>query len=390
MVSGEKRRLFYYAYVIVLVLVAIFLFASSLQDIIIGDKYQLIFLFLLCLYCQFNVIPLDESSSSYQSLSSAVVFPILFLQGVGLAMVVFVLVALISGLARKQKLNELAFNASQITIITWISGQLYQKFGGTFGSSIHLDDFPRMLLALISFVVINISLVKIKRNLVYQISWKEFTELIRLPVLVNYFMISFIGIVYTLFVVAWGNWGALIFACLIIGMRELLSFGGKLAIERRKREKAEEELLIDPKTQVYNFRFLTNWLNDRSKIKTALLFIDIDDFKNFNDYFGHEKGDEVLKLVAKEITNSVRKEDKVIRFGGEEFIVILPRLNSEQACLIARRIQENIAKLSITVSIGISCYPETANDKHELLRLADIAMYRAKTSGKNQVVCSPV
>jgi diguanylate cyclase (GGDEF)-like protein len=129
----------------------------------------------------------------------------------------------------------------------------------------------------------------------------------------------------------------------------------------------------------------------RSKIPLALLMIDLDDFKNVNDRYGHQKGDEVLSTVGKIILDSVRKMDIACRYGGEELTVIMPDTNQSSAYIIAERIRDKISKhdfngFKITASIGISIYKESKGEMTDLVYLADKALYIAKKNGKNRVV----
>lgn len=130
----------------------------------------------------------------------------------------------------------------------------------------------------------------------------------------------------------------------------------------------------------------------RYNVKFAIIFLDIDNFKLINDNFGHAKGDELLKLSAKKILSQLRQEDFVARLGGDEFAIILMNLTSYQnAGKIAESIRDIFQQplqidgsfLDVTVSIGIACYPIAGDTVEMLTKNADIAMYRAKASGKN-------
>ncbi|MFN3412004.1 MAG: GGDEF domain-containing protein, partial [Exilispira sp.] len=132
-------------------------------------------------------------------------------------------------------------------------------------------------------------------------------------------------------------------------------------------------------------------INKKSTI-FAILMIDIDNFKKVNDNFGHQKGDIVLSKVAQTIKNSLRNIDIVGRYGGEEFTVCLMDTSMDNATIVAERIRTNIENLEffdsnikITVSIGLSFFPEDGMVIDELINKADIAMYRAKNKGKNRV-----
>ena len=132
---------------------------------------------------------------------------------------------------------------------------------------------------------------------------------------------------------------------------------------------------------------------DRNKEKVALLFVDLDYFKQINDSFGHEAGDHVLLQVAKRLEACVRGEDTVARFAGDEFILLLSGLNfmidvNVVAAKIAVEITKSIAyksfSLNISASIGVAVYPDDATTGEMLLKAADVAMYHAKNRGRNR------
>ncbi|MDW7652307.1 MAG: diguanylate cyclase [Bacillota bacterium] len=132
---------------------------------------------------------------------------------------------------------------------------------------------------------------------------------------------------------------------------------------------------------------------DRYGRTLGVLMIDIDNFKEINDTFGHLPGDEILVALAELIRQNVRDIDICIRYGGEEFLVILPETNLEGTVAVAEKIRRIVEeksfkagseKLRITVSIGIAVYPQHAAEKNELIRLADEALYRAKQAGRNR------
>lgn len=131
----------------------------------------------------------------------------------------------------------------------------------------------------------------------------------------------------------------------------------------------------------------------------SLIMIDIDDFKKYNDAFGHQAGDRFLKEISKLLRDYSRKMDWVCRYGGEEFTVILPASNKKEASIIAERLRETIEKhpfiheekmpqKKITVSIGIASFPEDGSSNSELISSADKFLFKAKQQGKNQVYCN--
>jgi diguanylate cyclase (GGDEF)-like protein len=124
--------------------------------------------------------------------------------------------------------------------------------------------------------------------------------------------------------------------------------------------------------------------------------LDLDHFKNFNDTYGHDAGDTVLREAASFLVKSVRAEDIVCRFGGEEFVVILPMADLKASQARAERIRSKLRELTvlhqgqslgmITVSVGVAALPENGTSHKELLEAADAALYRAKKEGRDRVV----
>lgn len=163
----------------------------------------------------------------------------------------------------------------------------------------------------------------------------------------------------------------------------------------------ESAALYDVLTGLPNRRLFFETLSQalaqarRSRQLASVLFLDLDGFKDVNDRFGHEAGDEVLCVVAKRLKETVRKSDFVARLGGDEFTLILSTMQERnEARLVAEKIIENTRpcvrlrsgyEVTVSVSIGISLYPEDAEDADGLLASADSAMFDAKRAGKNRV-----
>ena len=133
------------------------------------------------------------------------------------------------------------------------------------------------------------------------------------------------------------------------------------------------------------------------KNELSLLMIDIDWFSKYNDLHGAEKGDALLKRVVHILTSNTRAYERIYRYGGEEFVILMPDTDKEKALSVARRLQKTIEQAqfegekesqpngTITVSIGIANYPSDANHRDKLIDSANSALYRAKESGRNQV-----
>lgn len=153
-------------------------------------------------------------------------------------------------------------------------------------------------------------------------------------------------------------------------------------------------VFIDPLTEVNNRTYLTMLNLKMQKIKTEFcaLMIDIDNFKNINDTYGHAVGDKVLKELAKTIRENIRGHDEIIRYGGEEFVVILYRCNTDYAIKIAEKLRQMVKtikipkfeNISFTVSIGVSTLNK-AKTLTDVIDKADKAMYLAKKEGKDRV-----
>jgi diguanylate cyclase (GGDEF)-like protein len=155
---------------------------------------------------------------------------------------------------------------------------------------------------------------------------------------------------------------------------------------------------VDPLTGLENRRSLMDFsevqlkLAQRYKSFFSILLIDLDYFKKINDTYGHLIGDEILKNIAKILKESLRNVDHIGRFGGEEFIVILPNTTLKNAVLVAEKVRDAIANfkhnieeqiIQATVSIGIASYNPLDDDVNQILERADQALYQAKSSGRN-------
>ncbi|MFK5881214.1 MAG: EAL domain-containing protein [Sulfurospirillum sp.] len=185
-------------------------------------------------------------------------------------------------------------------------------------------------------------------------------------------------------------------------IRELESIRHSLAFtfDRLKREQEELYKLStkDSLSGLYNRLSLMeklNWFiskNRRSKGRFAIIFLDLDNFKNINDTKGHDIGDKVLKHISKILLNAMRENDIVSRIGGDEFVVVLPDFEDDMAVVeVVQRIKTSLLEpinldntvYNITASMGITIYPKDGEDTTTLLKNADIAMYKAKEMGKN-------
>ena len=180
----------------------------------------------------------------------------------------------------------------------------------------------------------------------------------------------------------------------------LLTLIGTQAAVTIENNKLYELSITDGMTHLFVHRYFQARLTEeilrarRYGLNISLIMIDIDNFKKFNDTYGHQVGDNVIQKVAQTIKETIRTGiDIPCRYGGEEMCIILPETKSEDAYLSAERIRKNIAAVSlphssgdlhITVSIGVAAYPIHAKDKESLIKASDAAMYNSKSLGKNR------
>jgi diguanylate cyclase (GGDEF)-like protein len=193
------------------------------------------------------------------------------------------------------------------------------------------------------------------------------------------------------------------------------AFGGKTvkimhkAIELRGKKYILEifeditKSITDELTGCYNRRKLKDDVKEeleraeRYNNDLSVLMIDIDWFKEYNDFHGHQKGDKLLVNLVETISQNIRSSDTLYRYGGEEFVVLLPETSEKEAKEVAEKIRSKVEKkkfkgeeisqpnLIISVSVGIATYPKNGSTSSKIIFAADSAMYKAKTSGKNMI-----
>jgi diguanylate cyclase (GGDEF)-like protein len=161
----------------------------------------------------------------------------------------------------------------------------------------------------------------------------------------------------------------------------------------------------DGLTGVFNRRYFDDRVKEevrraqRSNQPLCVILGDIDHFKVVNDRYGHQVGDSVLRMVAKTFSDSVRSSDSVSRYGGEEFVALLPNTTAQGALNVAWRIREAVdqsdirlesKRLAVAISLGVAAFaPADTDDAAALVKRADRQLYRAKNEGRNRVCCAP-
>lgn len=366
-------------------------FVRHTPVIVFDNWYQLVILIFCLIYFQFRAVEVGKITLS---LSLSIYLPIIFVYGIGEAMWISCLITIIHSLAIGKRWNRIFLNSVQRSLSALLAGQVFLLLGGQIGVFNMPGSLVPIIIASLTYNIVNLGSVIILSILMGAINKVKAVEFLRSNIHAWYstLLFAYTGILLSIFIATWQTHGLLLFVVLMLGFSETMQHGTKLNVEQQLRMKAEKELVLDSKTKVYNYRYLRKWLDRSENLQPlAVLFIDIDDFKIFNDRYGHEQGDLALKNVATVIAKGVRNVDRVIRFGGEEFVVLLPGMKGDQALEVANRIQKKLTTIPeaskeypVTVSIGVAAYPDDAKDMHELLRVADIAMYQAKISGKNQ------
>jgi diguanylate cyclase (GGDEF)-like protein len=192
--------------------------------------------------------------------------------------------------------------------------------------------------------------------------------------------------------------------CLSLQVPYILMFIREMApvLEaKRLTETLRESALQDAMTGLHNRRFLEEYVETlvattkRHQTSLAILLLDLDYFKMVNDTHGHDAGDAVLKAIAELLKQNVRASDLVIRFGGEEFLILLPDTHGEAAVKVAEKIRSTVeqhkfriagGELKKTISVGVALFPEDSETFWQTLKYADVALYRAKDEGRNRVL----
>jgi diguanylate cyclase (GGDEF)-like protein len=171
----------------------------------------------------------------------------------------------------------------------------------------------------------------------------------------------------------------------------------------KAREKLRHLAVTDGLTSLYNYRAFRRQLkleisrSQRFDLPFSLLMMDIDNFKQYNDRFGHPSGDRMLKKIAQLLQSMTRDVDCLARYGGDEFILILSGTNKKSAEIVAEKLRKAVEKLSspllkrsgmrpITLSIGIASFPEDTEDGETLIKYTDKTLYKAKNKGRNRWV----
>lgn len=198
-------------------------------------------------------------------------------------------------------------------------------------------------------------------------------------------------------------WFPIVIPSIAIIIAFALSFLAKYIRKSKDFEHQYKLATIDGLTELYNHRYFQDALRNQVEVSKrygqafSLIIIDIDYFKKFNDTYGHQAGDAVLKQVAQTLKKNSRTTDIVCRYGGEEMSIILPNTNAQDALYNANRIRQAIEERpfqlnatesgNVTISVGVATFPNHAENAQDLIEQADKGLYYAKEHGRNQVKC---
>jgi diguanylate cyclase (GGDEF)-like protein len=178
--------------------------------------------------------------------------------------------------------------------------------------------------------------------------------------------------------------------------------GAAIALSNlRLLESMRQRATVDELTGLYNRRFFEDFarkqmaISQRRSTSFGVIMMDLDHFKSYNDEFGHEVGDRILRQFAKTVTHAIRETNVAARFGGEEFVVILPETGVKECMIVAERIRSAVTQMpmpagtdrapaQITVSLGVAVYPDHGRTFEELLLASDRALYESKRAGRNR------
>jgi diguanylate cyclase (GGDEF)-like protein len=194
---------------------------------------------------------------------------------------------------------------------------------------------------------------------------------------------------------------------ILLGRRTIIKFVLQDAFDLQYHKQIYESTVRDPLTGVFNRKHFDQYIAAelsfarRHRLPLTVMMMDLDHFKRINDLHGHQTGDQVLIFTAETLSDSLRDEDLLIRYGGEEFVIITRGIPPEGALALGERVRQTIEQMaletpegqsiSITVSIGaVTVSNPTGIDGHRLLRESDENLYRAKEAGRNRVVASEI
>ena len=325
-------------------------------------------------------------------------FPLLmgahYCHGCGAANLVIMPSTLLHVFTRNHGLFNCFFNVGQFALCICAAETVGFHLGWEPGAPATATDLLPISLMMLTFDLLNVLFVSVSRSIENKEPWKKcFTKLLytdRKAVLPQRTFLTVVSMLLS------SHMGDIAFVIVFIGV---ISLRFQNAFQRELLEKTEEAE-TDLLTGVYNIRYLQKWLNTKCKAATgaegvcSFIFADVDGLKTINDEYGHEIGNKLLIHVARLLLANVRSKDRVVRYGGDEFVIAFPGIGLPQSTAAAMRILQasdsapfsvNGAEVDFGISIGVASWPEHGETVFDVIRIADRAMYVAKRSGGNRV-----
>jgi len=288
------------------------------------------------------------------------------------------------------ELKKVMFNVGQLGLSAWVAGHAFLLTGGTFGSFSLSADFLPLVIATVVYDSVNISFVAMavalarKRNPIetmLSIYWNQrkvalpFQHALALACAVMFHDQGFPGLI--------------LLTLAFVGLRYLFELPGEV-------ERQRAQALTDGMTGLFNYRFYSEWAMGEGQrlveenVPFTLVFVDVDHLKEVNDTLGHPAGDEVIRCVARTLSESCRRDDYIVRYAGDEFLVVLPKAGCEEGRQVAQRFVERLERTTagdarFSVSVGIASFPDSASSVEGVLHRADQATYHAKKRPANTI-----
>ena len=264
----------------------------------------------------------------------------------------------------------------------------------TFFNNILDNNFIKQTSSVVNMLIV-LGVVAIVGLIVMYSSSTVFSVLSTILFMIAYLLVSY-------YLMSGANlWIPVVLPSIAIVIAFALSYLAKYLIKSRDFEYQYKLATVDGLTELYNHRYFQDALRNQIEASKrygqpfSLIIIDIDFFKKFNDTYGHQAGDAVLRQVAQTLKKNSRTTDFVCRYGGEEMSIILPNTTNEEAMNNANRLCKAIAERpfqlnstetgNVTISLGVATFPDNAQTPQELIEYADKCLYYAKEHGRNQV-----
>lgn len=340
----------------------------------------------------FDLRPIVLPSGDNLSLVTPLLFTAGLLYGIFSIFMICTMMTLTLIIVNYKKWVAHIFNGVQFSIAGVVGLSLYALVENT---NVHsfIINLPAFLSFAVGFFVTNILLLTSYLTLRDNKPIKMFLKILcdKKAVLIFFTMMA-LGLIMAVVVNYEGIFGLIVFCTIMWTLG--VSYRNYYQMFDHFRSLSEKDEL----TKLYNHRYFQEQLQSmlKNKGRLALLIIDIDYFKIYNDTFGHPEGDKLLRNIADLLRRNIPSEGVACRYGGEEFTIILPDTGADQALVIAENIRKVIAETKfygikhmpskrITVSIGVSTSPDMATKREELIMLADQALYKTKYSSRNKV-----